>query len=294
MNSKTIESKYNSLKKIYKIVESKKNITLVNLLRLSKQIGYCLDRANYSKFIIEQIINKYSINDFALNKKSDLLTLGGLKTLWIYITEEEKYSTNSYQKHEKYLLQAINKSNDSIIAIGQKAIKFASDNGFNILFSFEKNEVDYLNELLPKIIINNFKINDYANLNFVINSTKIKEKHIQLLPVNMNNFTLKHHQNSQLLNSNINTHKISQDLNEFIDSETESYLNFAISSLLTESALIYEKYKLVAQNSTLNDLEEKIKFQKRQFLKVKREKEIEQISMLSKKKDLLHEIRKGN
>ncbi|WP_324673176.1 hypothetical protein U5U50_01270 [Mycoplasma sp. 888] len=294
MNSKTIESKCNSLKKIYKIVESKKNITLINLLRLSKQIGYCLDRANYSKFIIEQIIDKYSINDFALNKKSDLLTLGRLKTLWIYITEEEKYSTNSYQRHEKYLLRAINKSNDSIIAIGQRAIKFASDNEFNILFSFQKNEVDYLNELLPKIIINNFKINDYANLNFVINSTKIKEKHIQLLPVNMNNFKLKHHQHSQLFNSNINTHKISQDLNEFIDSETESYLNFAISSLLTESALIYEKYKLVAQNSTLNDLEEKIKFQKRQFLKVKREKEIEQISMLSKKKDLLHEMRKGN
>lgn len=36
-------------------------------------------------------------------------------------------------------------------------------------------------------------------------------------------------------------------------------------------------------------LKKKIKFQKRTLLKAKREKEIEEISILSKKKDLLHE-----
>lgn len=58
MNKKSIETRYNSLKKIYKIVESNKNITLVNLLKLSRSISFYLDRMNYSKYIIEEVLKK--------------------------------------------------------------------------------------------------------------------------------------------------------------------------------------------------------------------------------------------
>ncbi|AAZ43877.1 MSC_0622 family F1-like ATPase gamma subunit [Mycoplasmopsis synoviae] len=289
MNKKSIETRYNSLKKIYKIVESNKNITLVNLLKLSRSISFYLDRMNYSKYIIEEVLKKFSVDQSTLNKKNNLISFTKLKTLWVYISEEEKYSTNSYQKHEKHLVNVIDKNNDQIIVIGEKAIRFAQKHNYHILFSYKQNEITYLSQILPKIIINSFQTQDFVNLNVVINSSKIKQKHIQLLPIYENNFVLEHHQSSSLFKSNLSSHKIGQNLDEFINSELESYLIFALYTLLTESALIYEKYKLVAQNSTLNDLEEKIKFQKRTLLKAKREKEIEEISILSKKKDLLHE-----
>lgn len=69
MNKKSIETRYNSLKKIYKIVESNKNITLVNLLKLSRSISFYLDRMNYSKYIIEEVLKKFSADQSTLNKK---------------------------------------------------------------------------------------------------------------------------------------------------------------------------------------------------------------------------------
>ncbi|WP_416737914.1 MSC_0622 family F1-like ATPase gamma subunit [Mycoplasmopsis meleagridis] len=288
MNKKTAKSRYNSLLKIHKIVESNKNITLINLLKLSKEIGFYLDRANYSKFIIEEINKKFAIDESSLDKSGSLISIRNLKTLWIYVTEEEKYSTNSYQKHERNLLSSIDKENDKLIAVGKRAIGFAQKNNIEILTKFEKNDIAYLSNLLPKLVIGTFKTDEYENLNFVINSNKIKQKYIQLLPIRKNNFTLEHHKESVIFKSSLTSHKIYQDLNAFIDSELENYLTFATWSLLTESALIYEKYKLVAQNSTLNDLDEKLRFQFRMILKAKREREIEEMSILSKKKDLLH------
>ncbi|MFA7699111.1 hypothetical protein ABC615_00900 [Mycoplasmopsis synoviae] len=58
--------------------------------------------------------------------------------------------------------------------------------------------------------------------------------------------------------------------------------------MLSESALISEKYKLVALNKTLNDLDEKLRLLNIRIEREKRELEVEQISILFKKKDLLH------
>ncbi|SYV93271.1 Uncharacterised protein, partial [Mycoplasmopsis synoviae] len=82
MNKKSIETRYNSLKKIYKIVESNKNITLVNLLKLSRSISFYLDRMNYSKYIIEEVLKKFSSDQATLNKKNNLISFTKLKTLW--------------------------------------------------------------------------------------------------------------------------------------------------------------------------------------------------------------------
>lgn len=176
MNKKSIETRYNSLKKIYKIVESNKNITLINLLKLSRSISFYLDRMNYSKYIIEEVLKKFSVDQSTLNKKNNLISFTKLKTLWVYISEEEKYSTNSYQKHEKHLVNVIDKNNDQIIVIGERAIRFAQKHNYHILFSYKQNEITYLSQILPKIIINSFQTQDFVNLNVIINSSKIKQK----------------------------------------------------------------------------------------------------------------------
>ncbi|MXR56395.1 hypothetical protein DR095_03265, partial [Mycoplasma flocculare] len=78
-------------------------------------------------------------------KKSNKFSIS--KTIWIYVTEEEKYSTNSYLKYEKNLIKNI-KKNDLIIPIGQRAINFVTQDKFKILFSHSENQIDYLVHIL--------------------------------------------------------------------------------------------------------------------------------------------------
>ncbi|VEU73704.1 hypothetical protein [Mycoplasmopsis anatis] len=61
MNIKKIETKLNNLDKIYKIVESNKNVTLINILKLSKSINNYFERSRYSKELIKTIQNKYNV-----------------------------------------------------------------------------------------------------------------------------------------------------------------------------------------------------------------------------------------
>ncbi|WP_029512971.1 MSC_0622 family F1-like ATPase gamma subunit [Mycoplasmopsis iners] len=286
MNLKKIKEKYEILNKIQKIVASKKNITLVNILKLSKEIGFYLDRVNFSKAIIQHLLSKFNNENIALNKNKSLLNKA--VTLWVYVTEEEKYNTNSYKRHELAIEQNADLKRDSFILIGQRAMSFGKKHNLNIVFEHQENEVEKLTELLPKLIVKQFISTNITDLNFVINSSKIEQKYIKLLPIKENNFALNYHKNQEFLTQEFAKYRIFQELDDFIESESESYLTYATLSLLTESALVKEKYKLVVQNKTLNELEEKISKQKRIYLRQKRELEIEESSILSKKKDMLH------
>ncbi|WP_426461453.1 MSC_0622 family F1-like ATPase gamma subunit [Mycoplasma hafezii] len=293
MHIRKIKSKYESFEKIIKIVESNKNITLINILKLSKQISFYYERAVFSKDIIltlakeknldSQFLKPSQINLFETKQNKNKPN----RTIWVYVTEEEQYSTNSYAKFENNLLQEYKKQ-DVIIAIGKRAIDFAVANQFKILFCTENNDVEYLSSLLPLIIQKDINQNGFANLYYIINSSKVKNMYLNVLPLEKLNFNLnvQHYKLEEQIN--IKKLNVFPDLNSFVESEINTYLTYMTYTLLSESALIYHKYKLVAQNQQINDLEKKQKQLKLQMLRSKREDEVEQMQLLSKKKDLLH------
>ncbi|VEU74965.1 Uncharacterised protein [Mycoplasmopsis citelli] len=288
MNLKKIKEKKVNLDKIYKIIESKKNITLVNILKLSKEILFYLQRSNFSKDLITLLNEKFSIDNSFLSKSPVIETVKG-KKIWVYITEEEKYGTNSYQKHYKTLTENADFNEDLFILIGEKSQELPVSTEQQILFKSDENIVLKLIEILPKLIINIFKQYKISELNFVINSSKIKQKYITLFPLEKNNFELTYYsQNGPLNTFDLDKYKIHPEPNLFVESLFEHYLTFSAMSLLMESALVKEKYNLVAQNKSLNDLEEKIRKHKILYLRTKKDLEIEEISILSPDKDLIH------
>ncbi|QGZ97917.1 hypothetical protein GE118_03855 [Mycoplasma sp. NEAQ87857] len=300
MQIKKIKQKAQSLSKIIKIVESKKNITLINILKLSKQISFYFERASESKRLIEVLSKKYAIDlELLKHDNGSFFSLFSKnkakfnKNLWIYITEIEQYETNSYSKHEKALLANV-QVEDPIIAIGLRAMEFCTNNNMNLIYSQDENDVEGLTKILPSIIQNYLKLNGFHNVRFVINSSKLKQSYLEILPLNELNFNLK--QNKMDLEERVDLKKlhIYPNVDSFVENELNSYLTYMTLTLLSESAVIYQKYKLVAENQKINDLEQKQKELRLATLRAKREYEVEQISLLSKKKDLLHLLRGNN
>ncbi|SJZ43498.1 MSC_0622 family F1-like ATPase gamma subunit [Mycoplasmopsis verecunda] len=301
MQIKKIKQKAQSLEKILKIVESQKNMVLINILRLSQQIGSYFQKANQSKLFIDYLANNYSLSNpliqpvnnqyywiftKLLNKKTN-----SNKTIWIYVTEEEKYETNSYKKYEDYLANNVNK-HDLFICIGKRAINFATQNQYSVIFESEFNDVLALTDILPDYLLAYLEANGFYNIKFVLNSAKTKELSLNIVPLNDLNFELDVYQkNTQYLD--LDNKHIYPDVENFVQAEFKSYLTYMCLALLSESNLIYQKYSLVSLNQKINDLEKKQKRYKLEVLRAKRELEVEQTSILSKKKDLLHENSKG-
>ncbi|MFL0973255.1 MSC_0622 family F1-like ATPase gamma subunit [Mycoplasmopsis synoviae] len=290
MNVKSLVNKRESYTKIKKIVESDKNITLINILRLSKQNVFYFERSLQAKYYIESLAKRYEIkHSLILQKQLKILSkLSRVKSIWVYITEEEKFATNSYQRHERNMKKSINFKRDFLVVIGKRANEFATKHKAHVIFSHDKNDVEFLVKILPKFLQNYLKTNGFHNLNFVINSSKLKEAYLSVLPLNKLNFKIERNLQNKVESVDTSKLKIYPEIKEFINSEFESYLTYVSLSLLSESALISEKYKLVALNKTLNDLDEKLRLLNIRIEREKRELEVEQISILFKKKDFLH------
>lgn len=290
MNVKSLVNKRESYTKIKKIVESDKNITLINILRLSKQNVFYFERSLQAKYYIESLAKRYEIkHSLILQKQLKILSkLSRVKFIWVYITEEEKFATNSYQRHERNMKKSIDFKRDFLVVIGKRANEFATKHKAHVIFSHDKNDVEFLVKILPKFLQNYLKTNGFHNLNFVINSSKLKEAYLSVLPLNKLNFKIERNLQNKVESVDTSKLKIYPEIKEFINSEFESYLTYVSLSLLSESALISEKYKLVALNKTLNDLDEKLRLLNIRIEREKRELEVEQISILFKKKDFLH------
>ncbi|WP_036451991.1 MSC_0622 family F1-like ATPase gamma subunit [Mycoplasma buteonis] len=293
MHIRKIKAKFNSLSKIIKIVESNKNITLINILKLSKQISFYFERANQTKTVIETIQKNYAVDSVFLQNNqagffSSLKSKNTTPTIWVYVTEEEQYSTNSYFKHEQNILAEL-KKNDKFIAIGERACNFVKNQNLTTIYSENFNDVVKLSHNLPLVLQTEILQKGFANIRFVINSSKIKSKYLDVLPLSALNFNLNVKDYKLEEKIDVKKLKVYPDVQSFIESEIASYLTYISLTLLSESALINQKYKLVAENQKINDLEKKQKQLKLAMNRARREQEVENMSLLSKKKDLLHE-----
>lgn len=140
MNVKSLVNKRESYTKIKKIVESDKNITLINILRLSKQNVFYFERSLQAKYYIESLAKRYEIkHSLILQKQLKILSkLSRVKSIWVYITEEEKFATNSYQRHERNMKKSIDFKREFLVVIGKRANEFATKHKAHVIFSHDK------------------------------------------------------------------------------------------------------------------------------------------------------------
>ncbi|WP_416371755.1 MSC_0622 family F1-like ATPase gamma subunit, partial [Mesomycoplasma hyorhinis] len=152
MHLKKVIQKRDNLKKIHLKVNSEKNILLISIIKLNQTLNFYVENVLLNKYAIINLSNKFHIkNEFIskgfltnnkfLNKLEDKLF--AQKELWIYLKEEQKYSTDSYSRYEDLILENNKKTKLDLITIGEKAQSFALKNKLNLIKHFDINQKNF-------------------------------------------------------------------------------------------------------------------------------------------------------
>ncbi|QJR44183.1 MSC_0622 family F1-like ATPase gamma subunit [Mycoplasma miroungirhinis] len=278
-----------NLEKIYKDVTNKKNILLIDILKLNKKMQFYVNKALFNKETLMALKNEYSVKNSFITSKNLIFTnkntkiskfFNKEKRLWIYLTEEQKHSTDSYSRYEKLILSKITKSNNDFITIGSRAYEFSLENKLNVLKNYTNDEkTDDLAIKLSYLIKHLYLENKYSSVQMVINTNKNKKQEFTLLPLekfDINKFIFN---KNETFNNEVKNFQIYPDLTAFIENEVNIFLENAIQSLIIESNFFNAKNNLITANQIINQLDEEIDKMHKHIIKAKREKEIEDIVM---------------
>lgn len=292
MHLKKIEQKINSLNNLVLKVNNEKNIFLIQIMKLNQQLSFFTKNAILNKRIILSLQKQYNVKNDLLNERTifnklNFLTKRMNKNLWVYITEEQKYNTDSYSRYEKNIIQNNYKKRDDFIVIGNHAKEFCEKNQFNILKYFSNdNKYKFLSNELVTITKILFASGVYANVRFVINSNKNYDGFFTVLPINKFDIDKFVNANYEDLTSimDISKYKIYPNINDFINTEINIFLENSINALICESSFYSSKNGLVTTNKIIKQVDdEKTKLHK-QISRIKSEKQIEEITLLTRSK----------
>lgn len=292
MHLKKIEQKINSLNNLVLKVNNEKNIFLIQIMKLNQQLSFFTKNAILNKRIILSLQKQYNVKNDLLNERTifnklNFLTKRMNKNLWVYITEEQKYNTDSYSRYEKNIIQNNYKKRDDFIVIGNHAKEFCEKNQFNILKYFPNdNKYKFLSNELVTITKILFASGVYANVRFVINSNKNYDGFFTVLPINKFDIDKFVNANYEDLTSimDISKYKIYPNINDFINTEINIFLENSINALICESSFYSFKNGLVTTNKIIKQVDdEKTKLHK-QISRIKSEKQIEEITLLTRSK----------
>ncbi|QJB71538.1 MSC_0622 family F1-like ATPase gamma subunit [Mycoplasma sp. 1654_15] len=290
MHLKKVIQKRDNLKKIHLKVNSEKNILLISIIKLSNILNFYLDNVLLNKFAIINLTKKFNIqNEFVtksvlfknkfLNKIEQKLIPN--KELWIYLKEEQKYTTDSYSRYEEIILKNSKKTQIDFITIGDKANLFCNKNNLFVIKHFDISQPNFSTHLASIVKLLYIKEN-YKQVRFVINSNKNTNDIFTILPIE--NFDI-----DKLLNYEQKTplpqlekYSIIPDIDSFIEAQIEIYLQNCVQSLIHESSFYASKNSLVKVNKIIKDLDESITKISKKIIKLKRENEIEEIVLLTK------------
>ena len=295
MHLKVIEQKKKALNNILLKVNNEKNIFLIKIMKLNQQLGFHTKNAVINRNLILSLQQKYDIKNDLLSKKSFFIKKWSRKNLWIYITEEQKYSTDSYSRYENTILKENKNSKDDFITIGEQAKSFCQKNKFNILKSYAKNnfqdkEIDELFIVIKMLYLTA----EYSSVRFVINSNKNYDSFFTILPINEFDFDkfvpYNTEENSYLENLEITKFKIYPNINEFVNTELNIFIQNAINALICESSFYSAKSGLVTTNKIIKEIDEQKNKLSRQIARIKNEKEIEELSLLTRNKKTFEDM----
>ncbi|MGZ9413705.1 MSC_0622 family F1-like ATPase gamma subunit [Mycoplasma sp. 480] len=303
MHLKKIVQKKNNLEKINLKANSEKNILLITIVKLNQKLKFYIDNAFLTRESIRHLNDKYNIqNPFIIDngKNKFKSTIKGLfsntiikeKELWIYLKEEQKYSTDSYSRYEKMILANAKTKKIDFLAIGKKAEEFLKSNNLNILKSFDLEDTTKI-RTISTLIKFLYEQEKYKKVNFVLNSNKNYKSYFTILPIE--NFEMHKliNTNEKNLPKDLFDFNIYPNVAEYVQNSIDIYIENVVQSLIIESLFYSAKLNLVRVNKILKDLEKEIKFTKRKIIKIKRENEIEEIIMLTKNNGNFSVFNKG-
>lgn len=294
MHIKELVQKKQNLENIKLKVNNDKNILLINILNLTKKLSFYLDSALLNSNLLKFLKSKYTIsNNFITDSKPTTHKFLFHKTreLYVYITEEQKYGTESYTRYENEILARAKKAEIDLITIGERAESFAQLHKFNQLLHFENTLFKNLTTLLTKTIKILFIENNYTKVNFVLNSNKNFKDVFTVLPLEAFDVAKLLHtesvvdKNSQFLSFA----EIYPNIENFIESQISIFLENAINSLITESSFYAAKNNLVTIDKKIKQLDDELLLLTKRINRVKQEKQIEEITFLTKKKRTIFE-----
>ena len=303
MDLTRLVTKVENLKKINMKVNNDKNILLINMMKLNKNLSYYIQSAIKNKNLIDAVGNQYNIKNMFVHKNTKSNFLNKIKQifvkqkeLWIYTTEQQKYATDSYSRYERYILEKTKNKNVDFITIGDRAYNFCKQNKFNVIKDFPTNTQSILAFELSQIIKILYLEQNYRKVRFVLNTNKNFKGSFTILPTQ--EFDVYKLSSSTLIETNkldIKDFKIFPNVETFIDNEANIFIENVVNSLLIESSFYTTKNALVAANKIIKDLDENIMKLSRQAMRVKRQNEIEEIIMLTSnnKNDILSESDDG-
>lgn len=303
MDLTRLVTKVENLKKINMKVNNDKNILLINMMKLNKNLSYYIQSAIKNKNLIDAVGNQYNIKNMFVHKNTKSNFLNKIKQifvkqkeLWIYTTEQQKYATDSYSRYERYILEKTKNKNVDFITIGDRAYNFCKQNKFNVIKDFPTNTQSILAFELSQIIKILYLEQNYRKVRFVLNTNKNFKGSFTILPTQ--EFDVYKLSSSALIETNkldIKDFKIFPNVETFIDNEANIFIENVVNSLLIESSFYTTKNALVTANKIIKDLDENIMKLSRQAMRVKRQNEIEEIIMLTSnnKNDILSESDDG-
>lgn len=279
MNLNEKKESLKNFSKIYDLVTLNRNISLIQINRLLKNLNlanefFLIGKTFLNNPLLKKEIDKIYKNNFLKNEI----------TLWIYPSSNEKYTSNFFDKLENIILSKF-KNNDLFIPIGERAIEFANKNNFKTLTTFKNlDNQDEVLDQLSSFIDYGIKNNQFSNILFVIYSNKVSDFIAKVYPLNEFNFqTNSKNTNLEIINKNFNKFKFFPNYEEFISSQIKTYFNNVIHILFLESQFIVFKNKLIHENTLLNEIEERMKKLRTTILKIERELEIEELNLIKPK-----------
>ncbi|PZW01476.1 MSC_0622 family F1-like ATPase gamma subunit [Metamycoplasma auris] len=289
MHLKKLNEKLINLENILTKVNNSKNILLIDIMKLTKRLKFNVSNALLNIDLINEVKNHYAIKNKLINSSKITIRLKKFfnqkSILWIYVTENQKYSTDSYSRYERTITKLINKKRDDFIVIGERAKSFCMQNDFNIIKAFSEN--DKQSKRLPWIISQTIKVlhaeNNYDEVNFVLNTNRNYDGYFTILPIekfDVNKLVSEENKNKTI--ENFENFKIFPNIEDFIDKEIDIFLENAIYSLMIESSFYNAKNDLVTTNKIINQIEDEIASIKKKIIRQKREKEIEEIVLLTR------------
>ncbi|MCP4336780.1 MAG: hypothetical protein GY679_02940 [Mycoplasma sp.] len=267
MNLLKEKRKIQNLLKIYDIIEVSKFST-INELNKSIQISEtAFEMAFMAKSIFELAKTKYKItNKFISNNKNKI-------NVWVFATLPSTLLSITYDKYIKIIEKSFKKEEDIMIAIGDTAQSFAKAKGYKVIFedSKMKDSSDNISSVLSNLFMNN-KINQ---IKFVLNSSKIENKEITILPLDKLNIK---RTKQYSLDPKI---KFYPSMVHSLDATMSIYISRITDALIKEGEYFYLKEKLLRHESSLKSIKEKIKQKTKQNNKIKRKIETEEMIFIS-------------
>nr|WP_318028753.1 hypothetical protein [Mycoplasmopsis bovis] len=250
------------------------------MLRHNKNMILAL-RNEYSFKSLLVSKDDYPFKSLAIIKKIRNLFIKP-KELWIYLTEEQKYATDSYSRYENNILTNTKKVNADFITIGKRAAEFCKLNNLNIIYEIDNSDIySDLSWRLCQIIKFLFAQENYESLHFVINSNKNINGNFTILPVNEFNIDILSESSYESEDINIKSFKIFPNIDQYISSQINSFIENSVQSLLVESSFYKSKIGLVSTNKIINELDDEMKKIGKKIIRIKRENEIEEIVLLT-------------